>query len=135
MSSLEEWQAKVDSDFPNGAMISRSDMKDVNGDPETFLTAAVTVQAISDSGFPVLQVWLDDEFEKDGVFTAIEYSQTRDQPRQVRVKTTGPVSWTLTDLLPKSLVGTEEWKALREAQRLISTGQELPPELAKKVDF
>lgn len=133
MSSQEEWQAKLDEDFPHGALASRPDHIDPDGTRAIYRTAATTVTSIADGGFPVIQIWLDEEFEKDAHLTVLSYEQINDDPVQVLVKTAEGITWRLSDSVPPKVYNSANFKAHREAQRSVSLGQPLNPAIASMV--
>lgn len=108
MTTLQEWQEKLNSDFPRGAMVSRVGWNDLRtGFPEFFLTTALTVWRTDLGGRPVMLFW-DVDQEKDFEVTILTYTQTSETPLRVRVQTPDDKSWIFSSTIPDSLA-TPSW--------------------------
>lgn len=131
MSSTQEWQAKVDEDFPHGSLLSNSRWKDQDGTPSLFRTASVTVVEINSTGLPVLHVWLDEFFEKDAKITVLSYDVTKGAHLLAKIRTPDTGTWLLSDNIPAKVASTPRWKALRTAERAVPLGLDVSPEVAE----
>lgn len=119
MSTLEEWQEKVESDFPKGALFYRSDWIDKSDDTIDFhLTTALTVWAIDASGYPQVIFW-DSQDDKDFRFSMMTYQQTQDNPLIVKVTTQDNVVWYFVNSISDK-VANEGWLQQRADEQAMA---------------
>lgn len=124
MATLEEWQAKLDQDFPVGAKFYRSDWIDSDGTPAFRRTTGLHLIDIQD-GFPRMYLIDADDDEQGWVVRIMSYLPAKDfKGRAVTIKS-GNEKWTVFDGLPDKLTGSAKWKAQREAERTNTSQTEL----------
>lgn len=117
MITQEEWQQRIDHDFPYGARCKRETYAG-DPDPWSFRTACLTIVSLVNE-HPKLIFFAADVDGHDYRIVLLTYTEIQTEPVRV-IRTTCPdqSSWTFADAIPEH-VG-EAWKERKRFERRLA---------------
>lgn len=110
----QEWQAKFDTDFPNGATCRRMD----SAPPFSFRTANLTIVGENASGNPQLIFFNVDVDGYDHRLTFHDYRQTQEDPFQATITCLDGTQWSFANVIPDHVAA--QWAAQRAYDREVA---------------
>lgn len=117
MATLDEWQARLDQDFPRGAHFYRSDWIDPWDDTPDYRKATGLHLIDIQNGFPRLFLIDANDDDFGWIVSIMSYAvQSGTKHKTVKIRSKDG-EWTAIANVPDKITGTEQWKSQRVAER------------------